>query len=114
MPDILKENSVFITGAGRGIGKRLAMGFAQAGMRVGLLARSNAEFDLAKLEIEQAGGQALRLPADVREPGQLSTAVISCGRSSALPVSWSPRGHAGAYRAVSLLQAQSPGGGHRN
>ncbi len=51
------------------------MGFAQAGMRVGLLARSNAELDLAKLEIEQAGGQALRLPADVREPGQLSTAV---------------------------------------
>ena len=71
----LTEKIVLITGAGRGIGKRLAMGFAEAGARVGLLARSKAELDLAKLEIEQAGGQALRLPADVREPGQLGVAV---------------------------------------
>src|SRR5581483_5712987 len=70
-----KEKSVLITGAGRGIGKRLAMGFAKAGYRVGLLARSKPELDLAKLEIEQAGGEALRLLADVREPDELATAV---------------------------------------
>jgi len=75
LSDILKDKIVLITGAGRGIGKRLAMGLAQAGMRVGLLARSKAELDLAKLEIEQAGGEALRLPADVREPDQLAVAV---------------------------------------
>jgi NAD(P)-dependent dehydrogenase (short-subunit alcohol dehydrogenase family) len=66
---------VLITGAGRGVGKRLAMGFAQAGARVGLLARSQAELDLAKLEIEQAGGNALRLRADVRDQEQLTAAV---------------------------------------
>ena len=75
MPGNLKDKIVLITGAGRGIGKRLAMGFAEAGARVGLLARSKAELDLAKLEIEQAGGEALRLPADVREPDQLASAV---------------------------------------
>ncbi|HWB85431.1 MAG TPA: SDR family NAD(P)-dependent oxidoreductase [Bryobacteraceae bacterium] len=69
------EKSVLITGAGRGIGKRLAMGFAQAGARVGLLARSQAELDLAKLEIEQAGGTALRIRADVRDLEQLIAAV---------------------------------------
>src|SRR5436853_7592474 len=67
--------SVLITGAGRGIGKRLAMGFAEAGARVGLLARSQAELDLAKLEIEQAGGAALRLRADVRELEQIQAAA---------------------------------------
>ena len=63
----LREKSVLITGAGRGIGKRLALGFAQAGARIGLLARSQAELDMAKLEIEQAKGNALRIRADVRD-----------------------------------------------
>ncbi|SPE38333.1 Short-chain dehydrogenase/reductase SDR [Candidatus Sulfopaludibacter sp. SbA6] len=71
----IRDKSVLITGAGRGIGKRLAMGFAQAGARVGLLARSPAELDLAKLEIEHAGGNALRLRADVRDLEQVSAAV---------------------------------------
>jgi NAD(P)-dependent dehydrogenase (short-subunit alcohol dehydrogenase family) len=71
----IRDKSVLITGAGRGIGKRLAMGFAQAGARVGLLSRSQAELDLAKLEIEQAGGAALRLRADVRDLEQLNAAV---------------------------------------
>ena len=66
---------MLVTGAGRGIGKRLAMGFADAGARVGLLARSRAELDLAKLEIEQARGNALRLEADVRDREQVAAAV---------------------------------------
>ena len=71
----IKGKSVLITGAGRGIGKRLAMGFAAEGARVGLLARSQAEIDLAKLEIEQAGGIAMCLRADVRNPDELAHAV---------------------------------------
>ena len=72
---LMRDKNVLITGAGRGIGKRLAMGFAQAGARVGLLARSQAELDLAKLEIEHAGGNALRIRADVRDLEQLIAAV---------------------------------------
>ena len=71
----LKDKGVLITGAGRGIGKRLAIGFAAAGARVGLLARSPAELDLAKLEIEHAGGVALRIRADVRDVEQMNAAV---------------------------------------
>lgn len=71
----VRGKSVLITGAGRGIGKRLALGFAQAGARVGLLSRSQAELDLAKLEIEQLEGQALLLRADVRDVEHLSGAV---------------------------------------
>ncbi|MGA2183404.1 MAG: SDR family oxidoreductase [Bryobacteraceae bacterium] len=71
----LTHAGVLVTGAGRGIGKRLALGFAQAGARVGLLARSKAELDLAHLEIEHAGGTALRLRADVTDFEQVSVAV---------------------------------------
>ncbi len=71
----MKNVSVLVTGAGRGIGKRLAIGFATSGARVGLLARSKAELDLADLEIEHAGGSALRIRADVTDFEQLSAAV---------------------------------------
>jgi len=71
----LKNAGVLVTGAGRGIGKRLAIGFAAAGARVGLLARSKAELDLADLEIEHAGGTALRIRADVTDFEQMSAAV---------------------------------------
>ncbi len=70
-----KEKSILITGAGRGIGKRLALGFAHAGARVGLLARSKAELDLANLEIEHAGGTAMRLRTDVRDFEQVRAAI---------------------------------------
>jgi NAD(P)-dependent dehydrogenase (short-subunit alcohol dehydrogenase family) len=70
-----QDKTVLITGAGRGIGKRLALGFARSKARVGLLARTKAELDLADLEIEHAGGVSLRLRADVRDYRQVATAV---------------------------------------
>jgi NAD(P)-dependent dehydrogenase (short-subunit alcohol dehydrogenase family) len=71
----LKAVPVLVTGAGRGIGKRLAIGFAAQGARVGLLARSKAELDLCHLEIEHAGGSALRIRADVCDYEQVNAAV---------------------------------------
>ncbi|MCC6392903.1 MAG: SDR family oxidoreductase [Bryobacterales bacterium] len=71
----LLDRSVFIAGAGRGIGKRLAIGFAAAGAKLTLLARSKAELDLAHLEIEHAGGTALRIRADIRDYEQVHAAV---------------------------------------
>ena len=59
--------NVVITGAGRGIGKRLAIGFAARGARVGLVARTGGELDLTDLEIKHAGGISHKLAADVRD-----------------------------------------------
>lgn len=70
-----KSVPVIVTGAGRGIGKRLAIGFAARGARVGLLARSKAELDLCHLEIEHQGGSALRLRTDVTDYEQVTAAV---------------------------------------
>ena len=72
---VLAGKNILITGAGRGIGKRLALSMASRGAKVGLLARSRGELDLAQLEIEQAGGVAMRLRADVREAEQIAAAV---------------------------------------
>jgi NAD(P)-dependent dehydrogenase (short-subunit alcohol dehydrogenase family) len=70
-----KNKNILVTGAGRGIGKRLALGFARLGARIALVGRSKAEIDLAHIEIEQAGGNALRIRADVTDPEQLTLAV---------------------------------------
>jgi len=64
--------NVVITGAGRGIGKRLAIGFAARGARIGLVARTGAELDLTDLEIKHAGGISHKLAADVRDFERLS------------------------------------------
>jgi 3-oxoacyl-[acyl-carrier protein] reductase len=69
------SSSVLVTGAGRGIGKRLAIGFAARGAKVGLLARSKAEIDLCHLEIGHAGGSASKILADVRDYERM-TAVM--------------------------------------
>jgi NAD(P)-dependent dehydrogenase (short-subunit alcohol dehydrogenase family) len=70
-----RNKNVLITGAGRGLGKRLALGFARHGSRITLVSRSKSELDLAHIEIEQAGGNALRVVADVTNAEQLGVAV---------------------------------------
>lgn len=67
--------AVLITGAGRGIGKRLAIGFAQSGARIGLFGRSQGELDATKIEIENAGGMAMRLRGDVCRFDEVCAAV---------------------------------------
>lgn len=71
----LEGKNILITGAGRGIGKRLAIGFAAAGARLGLIARTKAELDLVDLEIEHAGGASIRLRCDVRHSSEVNAAV---------------------------------------
>ena len=53
----------------------MAIGLALMGARVGLLARTKAELDLAALEIEHAGGTSLRIRADVRDYEQIVAAT---------------------------------------
>lgn len=75
MKQTFQGKNVMVTGGSRGIGKRLAIGFFQRGARIALVGRSKAELDLAHIEIEQSGGNALRVRADVTDPEQLAVAV---------------------------------------
>jgi NAD(P)-dependent dehydrogenase (short-subunit alcohol dehydrogenase family) len=61
------EKSALITGAGRGLGRALALRLAAAGARVALVARNKAELDEVVGEIRQNGGTAFAIAADVGE-----------------------------------------------
>ena len=75
MTSSLNGRTALVTGAGRGIGRRIALGLAQSGARVGLLARTAHEIDDACAEIHDAGGSAVALAADVSDPEQTRIAV---------------------------------------
>ncbi len=77
--DSLGGKTALVTGAGRGIGRGIALGLAQAGARVALLARSGHELDQTASQVQEFGGRALAVPADVSDPGQLTGAVKRIG-----------------------------------
>ncbi|MBI3326550.1 MAG: SDR family oxidoreductase [Nitrospinae bacterium] len=60
-----------ITGAGTGIGKAVAIAFLQEGYRVALAGRRKEPLEQAVAEARVAGGQALAVPTDVRDPASV-------------------------------------------
>lgn len=64
-----------VTGAGRGIGRGIALGFAREGAHVALLSRTRAELVAVAAEIEGLGRHTLPLVADVRDEVALRAAV---------------------------------------
>lgn len=61
----ISEQAVLITGAGRGLGRAMALSLAQHGAAVGLLDIDPASCTKAAEEIRAAGGRASAYPADV-------------------------------------------------
>ncbi len=69
--DLLKGKVALITGASKGIGKALSVGFASAGASVSCVARTKELLDLTVDEIHQNGGHALALVADVTKESEV-------------------------------------------
>ncbi|MFO8101033.1 MAG: SDR family oxidoreductase [Dehalococcoidia bacterium] len=67
----VEGKATVVTGASRGIGKTLAAGFAEAGARVALVARTVSELEANADEIKSKGGTAIAVPTDVTQLGQL-------------------------------------------
>ena len=64
-----------VTGGGRGIGRAIAIAFADAGAAVCCAARTRSEIEAVAGEIEAAGGQALAVTTDVADLASVQKAV---------------------------------------
>ena len=64
-----------ITGSGRGLGRAIAKGMAEAGAAVVTSSRTATEAELAAAEIRAAGGHSIAVPADVAEPSQCAALI---------------------------------------
>ena len=71
----LNGKTALVTGAGRGIGRAIAIALAQQGAVVGLTARSRDQLLETQDLIERQRGRSLVLPADVSIPAQVEEAV---------------------------------------
>ncbi|RUT69037.1 3-ketoacyl-ACP reductase [Flavobacterium cupreum] len=71
----LKNKNALITGAGKGIGKAIAIALAKEGVNVILISRTQADVDQLSAEISSLGVKALALSADVSDITSISTAV---------------------------------------
>jgi len=81
----LKGKTLFITGASRGIGLAIALRAARDGANVAIVAKTAAPdprlpgtIQTAARAVEEAGGQALAVPCDIRFEEQVAAAVAAC------------------------------------
>lgn len=67
-----------VTGAGRGIGRAIALALAEAGASLCCAARTLEQVRSTAGEIERRGGRAIAVPVDVADEASLSTCVQRC------------------------------------
>jgi len=75
MKNILKGKVAIVTGASRGIGKAISLALARGGVKVALGARTEADLDAVKAEIEIMDEKAHVVPTDVTSEPALKNLV---------------------------------------
>ncbi len=75
MAQRLAGKTAIVTGAGRGIGRSIAIGFAKEGARIVLCSRTRTQLEAVADEVRRVGGTAVAVPADVSRDEEIERLV---------------------------------------
>ena len=75
--DLLKDRAIFITGGGSGLGRSMALRFAELGARIFIAGRREQPLMEVCDEIHRAGGAAAFARCDVRDPTAVEAAAAA-------------------------------------
>jgi 3-oxoacyl-[acyl-carrier protein] reductase len=75
MTNVLSDQVAVITGAGRGIGRAIALRFAKAGAQVACVSRTPDNAEKVASEVRAAGGKAWSYAVDVADPKAVMAAA---------------------------------------
>ena len=76
-PNLFKGRAIFISGGGSGLGRSMALKFAELGSQIFIIGRREQPLKDVCEEIRRAGGSAGYATADVREPAAVESAVAA-------------------------------------
>jgi short-subunit dehydrogenase len=78
-------STVFITGAGTGLGKAIATEFSRLGAAIVIASRKPEHLEAGQAAIEELGGRVLTVSCDIREPDQIAAAFDAAAEAFGLP-----------------------------
>ena len=103
----LKGRTALVTGASSGLGVRFAQVLAEAGAAVALVARRADRLTALKARIEQAGGRAVAIGADVLDRAAMARAFDQAEQAfGTVTILVNNAGVAHAHRAVDLPEEE--------
>lgn len=73
--ETIKGKNALVTGAGKGLGRALAIALAQEGVNVGLMARTTSQLEEVAAEVKKLGVKAAVVTADVTDMEAVNKAV---------------------------------------
>lgn len=73
--DLLKDKVALVTGGGTGMGRATALEMAQCGAKLAVLGRRAEPIEDCARTIRDAGGEAIAISGDIRQPEQIEAAM---------------------------------------